>query len=214
MGSLKCVIVSGGQLKCLSRLKEQLKDAGLVIGADRGAGYLKELGVMPHVVLGDMDSISRDDLEYFKNLGVEILMYPAEKDMTDTELAVNYAVERGFKELVILGGAGKRLDHTLANILLLKRIADLGAEGRLVDENNEAALVKDRIGLSGGEMTKVTLLPLTERVEGVTTRGLRYQLNNATLEMGSTLGVSNELSDQGAEVSLTKGLLLVIKSRD
>ncbi|MCR4435889.1 MAG: thiamine diphosphokinase [Clostridiales bacterium] len=210
---MKAVIVCNGDIEDYTYYKKYFEEAGLVICVDGGARHLRKLGIVPHVLLGDFDSISEADLSFFKNSVAEIIKFPVEKDKTDTELAVAYAVEKGCSSLFIIGGIGSRIDHSLANVFLLKKAVDMGVKGFIVNESNEITLIKDRIELSREE-AKVTLLPLFEKVEGVTTKGLYYPLTDATLEMGWTWGVSNEFDSELAEVTVKKGYLLVIKSRD
>ena len=181
---------------------------------DGGARHLLQFGVRPHVLMGDFDSISSKDLEYLKKLGTEIIEFPVEKDMTDTELATEYAISKGFKNIIFIGVLGTRVDHSLANILLLKRMLDKGVKGHIVDEYNIITLIRDEISLRKQPGYNLSLLPITSRVEGVTTKGLYFPLNNATIEMGSTWGVSNRFIDETAEVTIHDGLLLVIQSRD
>ena len=211
---MTALIVCSGSIKDYSHYEKYFKWAKAVICVDGGAKYLRKFGIVPDVLIGDLDSISDEDLDYLVSMNVKIMKYPIQKDMTDTEIAVDYAVDNGFKEIVIIGGIGTRLDHTLANILLAKKLLDKGVKCTLVDENNELILINDRIKIEKEKNVKVTLLPLTDVVEGITTKGLYYQLNCEDIVMGSSRGVSNEFLDDVAEISVKKGILAVIKSKD
>lgn len=211
---MTALIVCNGTIRDYSFYKEYFDKAELIIGVDGGARHLLQFGVRPHVLMGDFDSISSKDLEYLKKLGTEIIEFPVEKDMTDTELATEYAISKGFKNIIFIGVLGTRADHSLANILLLKRMLDKGVKGHIVDEYNIITLIRDEISLRKQPGYNLSLLPITSRVEGVTTKGLYFPLNNATIEMGSTWGVSNRFIDETAEVTIHDGLLLVIQSRD
>ncbi|MCX7842943.1 MAG: thiamine diphosphokinase [Clostridia bacterium] len=211
---MKAVIVCNGSIRDYSYMKGYFDNAGLIVCADGGAAHLRRFDVVPHVLLGDFDSIDEEDLRCFEAKGVEIVNFPAEKDMTDTELAVELAVGRGSRTVIILGGVGNRLDHSLSNVFLLKKLLDIGVKGIIADESNEITIINDSIELDREENITVSLLPLSERVEGVTTRGLYYPLKDATMELGSTWGVSNKFSESTACVAIKKGLLLVIKSRE
>jgi thiamine pyrophosphokinase len=145
---------------------------------------------------------------------VEIVKYPSEKDMTDAEIAAELAMEKGYDEIVFIGATGTRLDHSLSNIMMLKSLLERGVKGIIVNEHNEVMVIDKHVTLIREENYKVTLLPLTEIVEGVSTKGLYYELKDATLKMGSSFGVSNEFSEDAAEVTIKKGLMLVIKARD
>lgn len=212
--SLKAVIVCGGAINGYENLKKHFENAGLVICADSGAHHLRNFGVEPDLMLGDFDSISKDDYLFFEKNGVEITRYPVEKDMTDAELAVNTAIGKGCRNIIMLGATGTRLDHTLANILLLKRMISAGVKGIIADDYNEIHLIDKFIELEREDGFKVSLLPVFGKVAGVTTKGLFYPLKGAALEQAATLGISNEFIDDIASISIESGLLLVIKSRD
>ena len=211
---MTAVIVCNGNIGDYEFYNKYFEEADFIICVDGGASHIRKFGVMPNLLLGDFDSISGEDLDFFKDTGVEIVKLPCEKDMTDTELAVELAIKRGYTLITIIGGLGTRMDHSLANIFMLRKILNAGAVGLIVDEHNEVVIIKDKIHLQREENIKVTLLPLTDRVEGVTTRGLYYPLTDATIEMDSSWGVSNEFKDETAEITIKSGLLMVIKSRD
>lgn len=211
---MKAVIISNGEIRDYQYHKKYIDDADLVICVDGGARHLRKLGIKPHVLLGDFDSISGEDYRYYKETGVELLSFPAEKDMTDTELAVDYAMDKGCSSVVIIGGFGTRMDHSLANIFLLKKMLDKGVKGIIADELNEITLINDSIEMRREEGLKITLMPLGGKASGISTKGLYYPLENAVMEMASTRGISNEFADDWAEVTVKEGLLLVIKSRD
>lgn len=206
--------MSSGSIEDYSHYEKYLGESPYIICADGGAGHAKSLGVKPDLLVGDFDSISVQDLDYYKEIGTEILKYPVEKDMTDTQLAVETAIQKGFEEVVLIGALGTRFDHSLSNIFLLKKLLDAGVKGKIVNEHNEITLISDRIRLQRESGTKVTLLPLSGEVHGVTTSGLYYPLEDADIMLGSSWGVSNEFTSEIAEVTVKSGLLLVIMARD
>jgi len=197
-----------------SLLNGYFDNAGLVICADGGALHLKRFGIKPDILLGDFDSISQEVLHELELDDVEIIRYPVHKDKTDSELALEIAAERGCTEIILLGAMGTRMDHTLANIMLLKKLALSGIRGVIADEHNEIRLILEELSLEVDNNAKVSLIPAFGNVTGVTTKGLAYPLQDAVLEAGSTLGISNEFSGQTAEVHIKTGMLLVIKSKD
>lgn len=211
---MKAVIVCNGTISDYKYMGRYFKDAELVICADGGAAHLRRFNLNPHILLGDFDSISKEDLDYFRKNEVEIVAFPVEKDATDTEIAVDLAIERGCNSILILGGVGTRLDHTLSNIFLLKKMMDKEVTGVIANEYNEIILIKDSITIPQEKDVRISLLPLSAASYGVTTKGLYYPLVEATVEMGSTWGVSNEISGDIAEVIIKEGLMLVIKSRE
>jgi thiamine pyrophosphokinase len=219
---MKVLIVGSGSLPDNDRVRQRFHWADLVIAADGGGASLASLNLMPHVLLGDFDSISSTVFEDLQGQqGVEVLPFPIQKDFTDMELALELAIERGATELVLLGASGTRLDHTLGNILMLYPVHEKGIEVILEDSHNQIRLLgsfEDRgpyqLILKKQENHKVSLLSLTPQAEGVTTQGLFYPLHEATLYFGSSRGISNEFIGDTATVSLRSGLLLVTLSTD
>ncbi|MDP4180195.1 MAG: thiamine diphosphokinase [Bacillota bacterium] len=209
---MKAVIVSSGSISNYDYPKKYLVGTDILIGVDGGAKHLRKMNVMPDILIGDFDSAAGEDLEYFMNAGVMAIQYPPEKDMTDTELAIDYAIDKGCTSIVLLGCLGTRIDHSLANVFLLKKMLYNNVNGLIANEQNEVMLIKDKIILKSEENSYITLLALSDKVEGVSTKGLLYPLDNADLELGSSWGVSNEFIEDIAEISIKKGLLLVIKS--
>ncbi len=211
---MTAVIICGGKIQQYEYLKKYFRDVPFVISADSGARHCRSFGVIPDLLVGDFDSISEADYGGLKAAGTQIQRFPIEKDMTDSELAVKIAIEKGCSKIILLGAMGTRLDHSLSNLFLLKKLLDAGVEGVVADENNEVTLIKDSILLDREEGTNITLLPLAGSAKGVTTKGLYYPLTNATLEVGSSWGVSNLFSEDRAQVTVKEGYLLVIKARD
>jgi thiamine pyrophosphokinase len=211
---MNVLIICNGSIADYSYYEKYFIKADLVICADGGADHARRFGIKPDFLLGDFDSVNGSNLSYFKEIGTNILTFPAQKDLTDTELAVEFAVEKGASSITIIGGIGTRFDHTFSNVLTLRKLLSLGVKGVIVDEHNEITLIDSSIKLDREENTRISILPLTSRVEGITNKGLYYRLENFTLDMGSSRGISNEFISDTAEISITKGLLLVIKSRD
>ena len=208
------VIICGGRIKDYNRAGKYCCGADIVISADSGARHCKALGIVPDIVLGDFDSIDSGDYCEFEAAGAEIFRYPAEKDMTDSELAVETAIDRGCSRVILLGAVGSRLDHSISNLFLLKKLHDANVEGIIVDEKNEIRLISSSIRLKREDGVFVSLLPISGEASGVSTRGLYYPLDGAVLRMGSSRGISNVFVDDEAYVEVKDGLLLVILSRD
>lgn len=189
---------------------QQARDADLVIAADGGADHLARWGIEPHLVVGDLDSLGPEQRERLGPDRVE--RWPVEKDKTDTELAIDRAIARGADEIVLLGAlGGPRIDHAIANTLLLAGRAD--ALIRLVRGPMSMRLLRggERLELTGSEGEVVTLLAIGGDALEVRTSGLRYPLTGETLRLGSSRGVSNEIAAPPASVGLGTGVLLVIE---
>lgn len=206
----RVLIVGGGTLD-LEQLSRELADGSdLVIAADAGGKHLFDIGHLPQVLIGDFDSLSAALVRKIKDAGVEIITYPAAKDQTDMELAIDLAVGRGASIIRILGGTGGRLDHTLGNIGLLLKAYQRGVAAYLVDPRQEVTLTGSRIELRGQPGQGVSLIPLTLKASGITTAGLMFPLANADLYFANTLGIHNEFIQDTATISLKEGILLII----
>jgi len=190
----------------------------LVVAADGGALGARTLGLVPDLVVGDGDSLGEAGLALLRADGIRIELAPADKDESDTELAIRACLARDADAIAIVGGFGGRLDHTLANIwlLALRDVAECAIS--LLDESTRVTLVRaDRSGppvrrpLPGRARDIVSLIPLGA-VEGVTTVGLRYPLRDEPLPAGPSRGLSNVRERDDAAVTIRHGLLLVVET--
>ncbi|HHT49913.1 MAG TPA: thiamine diphosphokinase [Eubacteriaceae bacterium] len=213
---MKAFIISNGQMSnndfYLNLFKEQRPD--YVICADGGANHLKKLGIIPNTIIGDLDSISIKDLEYYKNLEVEIIKYPTKKDETDTQLAIQYATTLPIKEIVLLGVIGDRIDHSLGNIYLMEDIVLKGLRVSIINENNIVYLINKEIEIYGLIGEVVSLLPYSDKVTGILSEGLEYPLYNKDMIKSNPYGISNVINKKRVKISIQSGLLLVILSKD
>ena len=211
---MNVLIVGSGTVESTEIIKELSDISDLLICADGGARYFYEAGIQPDILLGDFDSIHSEIRALYQNNGTEIIKFPIHKDYTDMELALDFAIEKGATCIYIVGAIGTRMDHTLSNIHLLHKLADAGVKGVIIDLNNYIHIVTDRIELKRKQGFCVSLIPATAVVEGVTTKGLAYPLKDARMVMGTGLGISNEFIQENAEVTIEKGRLYVIVSKD
>lgn len=209
---MRVVIIAAGQPADDEHWARWIRPGDLVIGADGGAAQALARGWTPRVVVGDMDSLTEADRSRLEGQGCEFIQHPRAKDETDLELALTYAVEQGAREIVILGALGGRLDHTLANVLLLALPLLGGVPARIVREGEEVLLLRggQSIRLDGKKGDRVSLLPVGGDACGVTTRGLAWSLRGDTLRFGYSRGVSNEMTGEEAWVDLEEGNLLVV----
>lgn len=219
-------IFTGGKLAVgsMDELGLHLSQEDLIIAADSGYNNASRLGVRPGLLLGDLDSIDRkkfapDELEH-----IEKIIVPAIKDDTDTQLAVDTAISRGADEIYIIGGLGGRLDHTLSSVFLLEYIADRGADAVMTDGQSRVRVMKtagEPVSLMipktfDGEngFKYLSVVPLTDECEGVRISGVFYPLDGVTLKRSYSYAVSNEITSDHAEITLERGTMLVIESRD
>lgn len=208
---MKTVVVLGGELAAGPRVKAALESADFVIAADGGAERLDRIGVIPDVVIGDLDSIPDARLEELRNRVPEILRYPTRKDATDAELALDEAVARGATYITVAGAfGGPRTDHEMANVLLLAAPSMRGRDVRLLTELFEAWAVCDSKRVFAAQPgDTVSLVPVGDAVAGVATHGLEWKLDNATLTVGSTYTISNAATSSQATVSVETGTVIL-----
>jgi len=210
---MKVVVVASGELEASDAA--WLDDADLVIAADGGARSLDRLGRRPELVIGDLDSVDGLLLRRLEASGTRVESHPADKDASDTELAVEAAFDAGGSAVVVLGAmGGDRLDHEVANLLLLADSSLAGSDLRAVRGGTavRALHAGERLVLDGAVGDLVTLLPVGGDAGGVTTVGLRWALDAATLRIGRSRGLSNEILQAPASVQISQGTLLVIET--
>ena len=205
---MKCFIIGNGEIADPKWLLDKLNSfcPNIIIAADGGFNHLKKIGVSPNVLLGDFDSI--ENLP--SSASFEILTFPREKDLTDIELAVEYAIDKNCDSICFAGATGSRLDHSLANIFLLRKLYESGVDARIVDEHHEIFIIGQHKSLYDFEGELLSLLPLDPIVKGVTLRGFKYPLEGATIRMGETIGTSNIIISKNCEIIVKTGLLLGI----
>ncbi|WP_442870469.1 thiamine diphosphokinase [Aneurinibacillus sp. Ricciae_BoGa-3] len=209
----RILLFAGGQLGDWAL--QEIKVNDVLVGVDAGALFLLRNGYKPHASLGDFDSVERADVEWIKNSShVFNECDPIAKDLSDTEMALQWALLQNPREIIMLGVTGTRFDHTLANVHLLKRALEAGVACRILDETNDIQLIERTAAIAPGKYPYISLLPLSLSVRGVTLTGFMYPLENATLTLGHSLAISNKLTDSVGSVEIKSGLLLVIQSRD
>ena len=204
---MRAVIISGGRVADYAYIKQQIKAGDTIICADSGYNHAKKMKLQTSVIIGDFDSIGSIPQD------IATIKYPPAKDLTDTEIAIEYARDKGFKDFLLLAATGGRMDHSLTNILLLKGFLERGETAVIIDEHNKIMLTDTQLQLHETPGSIVSLVPLAD-CTGVCTENLEYPLQDANLYVGKGIGVSNVMQKAGATVSLQKGLLLVIVARD
>lgn len=211
---MKSYIFIGGEVD-KSALESPIPEDALVVAADSGYDNAKKLGYAERCdfIVGDFDSTK----ERAFCSRAKIIRVPSEKDETDTQLAINTAIENGYEELYIIGGLSGRLDHTLSNIYLLEALAQEGIYASICDGYNKVRYLKERSSLliQKSEYKYFGLLPADREVKGVIIDGAKYPLKNAKLEKNNpSFAISNEVTENFAMVSTKKGGLFVIESKE
>ena len=189
--------------------------ADLTVAADAGWNNAQMLGVTPRLLVGDFDSLGEPCVP----AGTEIIRVPAEKDDTDTQLAVRVALERGATDITLIAGLSGRVDHTLSTLAILEELERAG-RGRLrailTDGRNRVRFLRAGSALipRDGRFRYLSLIAATERVRGVTVEGCKYPLHNATLWRRNQYAVSNEIVGNAALIAVRRGAVYVIESGD
>lgn len=211
---MAALIIANGDEVDKTSLENMVFD--YVICADGGLEKAEKLQIVPDLILGDFDSVDPKVLEKFKD-NSEIVKYPAEKDFTDMELSIETAVNKGFRDIVLVGATGgPRLDHSLANLMLIEKYHQYGVNIIIIDNNNKVQIIADNCNmmLDKKSGSYVSLIPLTEEISGLTLEGFKYPLDRVVVKRGSTLCVSNEIIWDKGKIILEKGTALLFISRD
>lgn len=216
---MNTLIISGGNIDrdfALNVLKEKFDN---IIGVDGGLAFCREQNVALTHIVGDFDSLSPTILKWYQeHVSVPIRQLSPIKDATDTQVAVELAMELGSRRITILGGTGTRLDHVLGNIQTLYLPFQKGVDCQLLDSHNRIRLVEKEYSLKREDQygKYFSLIPLTTQVTGVTITGAKYPLHEYTFSVLGTgsLGVSNEIAADQMTVTVREGILIFIESRD
>ncbi len=187
-----------------------------VICADGGTRHALAMGITPHTIIGDLDSLPVETVAQMRAAGVEIIEHPVKKDETDLELALSLAITRGATEITLLGMLGGRLDQHLANLMLLTRPEWASARLRLVDGNQQAWLLRgsDCISPDGAPGDTLSVVVMSARITGLTITGAEWLLTGAEIPLGSTRTVSNTFIEPRVTVCIENGIALVVVIRD
>lgn len=211
---MKGLIISNGEISDLNLLKSVAMNVDFIICADGGTNHITKINVKPDLVIGDLDSISDDSLELIKREKIKIQRYNTHKDATDTELAIEYLIEKGFDEIIFMGVTGSRIDHTLANILILDKLLKKGFNGVIIDKKNKVYITDNEMYVSREEGTFISVIPITYNGAIVTLKGFEYETDKVEFEFSSTLGVSNRVVEKSGYIKVENGTCLVIISKD
>ncbi|NLW59537.1 MAG: thiamine diphosphokinase [Firmicutes bacterium] len=208
----KAILVGGGPVHTGLLRTALMAGYDLLLAVDGGGKLLVDLGYQPQLLLGDFDSLPRSYEKDLRAKGVQVLGYQVEKDWTDLELAFGQLIAQDYREALVFGALGGRLDHTLANIALLYRMKQAGMDLVLIGDEQAVTL------LTGQEKLRIipfphghfSLLPYPMTARGVSISGAKYTLDKATLELGTTRGIHNEFLRKPVAIGLDSGSLLII----
>jgi len=209
---MKYLIVSGGVSPSKADLFKHIKAADIVIAVDGAADIFDKYALSPDYIVGDIDTADPKSVSRLETGGSSVIKLPRAKNQTDTEAAMNHALEFGAQDIVILGATGRRMDHTLANIAMLVRAARADVCCRIIDKYNEMWAAAGEHRFSGRIGQTVSIHPLTGDLI-VNAKNLEYPLDDLALRMDSSRGISNIIKKNPVHLSISGGFALIIKIR-
>ena len=213
MSKKKALLILNGELdfekKDLNQIVEGRK-IDKIIAVDGGANKARNLNLLPDLIIGDLDSITEKNKEYYSKKNIEKIKYPVEKDQTDSEIAVEYCLENNFKELYLTAALGGRIDQQLANLNLLEYIYELDLEAKIISQKVEIALIKKSKKFVSKKGYRLSLLPQSKSVKELSIEGCKYNLDKKDIYRSKSRGISNLIVKEEAEVKLKSGLLFYV----
>jgi len=214
-----CLIVSNGEIKDIGKTMHNLINyycfdkKTSVISADGGVSNCIYMNIYPDLLIGDMDSVSDSDIAYLssQNKKIKLVRFKHDKNESDTQLAIDYAIKKGYEKITIIGALGKRIDHSLANIfnLFSEKYGDIDL--KIIDENWEIFVLKKSSVILGKPGNKISIFSMTPDTFFIETEGLAYRLANEKLLFSPIRGLSNIFTDDKAKIFFSDGILLIIK---
>jgi thiamine pyrophosphokinase len=219
----RLLILSGGNLNIdfLNRYLEQHK-FNQIICVDGALAIVDQLNIDIDYLVGDFDTISSDILDkYLKKIkdgeiSTILKKYQPEKDYTDTDIAIELAVQQNPSEIVLLGATGTRLDHMMSNINSLIKPLSQNIKAFIIDEHNKIYLIHETTTLKKNQLYGpfVSLIAFSDKVSNVTLKGMKYPLVNYELTKSESIGISNEMKEEEAVIELEKGIIIVVEAKD
>ena len=204
--SRKCILFTGGVINDYNALKININADDYVICADSGYNHARNMNIRVDTLIGDFDS-----LDYNTDNVNEIIRYPKEKDDTDTMLAIKHALKKGYDNFEIFGAMGNRFDHSYANIQSLDYLVENKAFGKIVNENEELYIIKNStVQIEQRKDYVLSVFSYTNTASGVSEKGVKYPLDNVIVTQNFPIGISNEITDKFAEITVKDGKLLII----
>lgn len=208
---MKILIISSGTPPSAVLLQKEISNCDYIIGVDGGANFLYKNNISPNMLIGDMDSICPEALNFFKNENVAIEQYPKNKDCTDTHLALNKAFSLKATEIVLLGcTGGNRIDHFLGNIGSLAECLNRSIPATIKDDNNIIAFIDKSVTIHGTKGEIFSLHAYSELVTNLNITGAKFNLSDYDLQLGNSLTLSNEFLDRPIKISFDRGKLLLL----
>lgn len=211
---MKALLVAGGNAPSKALIVKEAKAADYIIGIDKGIEYLYEHKIKPNIIVGDFDSINPIILKDIKEQVGEILRFPEDKDFTDSQLALNKALDLNVQEIVLLGAIGSRIDHTWANVGLLYQCLKAGVKASIKDDKNTLLMVDKSTTLEVNRGVYFSLIAYGGPVKGLSIKNGKYGLNNHKLLPHDNITISNQFIGKEVAITFDSGSLLIAYTKD
>lgn len=202
----RALLLANGEWEGDQRYFQSIRDqVDTLVCADGGAEYALQLGLTPDRIFGDLDSIDEVVKEKYEAMGMEFVLFPVEKDKTDTHLVMDYLITEGFEEILIGGALGGRPDHLMGNLMMLTYAHQRRVTAKLISPTVEVQVVEGEMVIEGHLGDTFSLIPVDSVVRGVDLIGFKYPLHDAVVERESTLGISNLIVEERVFVRVGEG---------
>ena len=212
---MKVCIVLNGEIKNYDKTKEIIhrEKYDYIIGADGGCNHLYKMNITPQYIIGDLDSINKDLVEYYKSNNVIFKTYPSHKDETDSEICIYLAKELNAEKIDFYGSLGGRIDHALANIGLMHYVREMKIEPRIITSEEEIIIIKNEdVTLHGKKGETISIIPIMTDANNITLKNLEYPLNIGKIGYLSSLGISNVMMKDECSIKIEDGYALIIRN--
>ncbi|MBC7088271.1 MAG: thiamine diphosphokinase [Tissierellales bacterium] len=212
---MNILIVSGGKKISKEKLKELCKANDLIVAADSGADQLIDLNILPDYLIGDLDSISLKSKKLLETKDINVIIYPKEKDKSDTEIALDLVIKKSPTTITFTSVIGTRMDHSLSNIFLLKKLYDLNIDSQIIDDNNLIKILNNEQSIiNPSDFDYVSIVPISLDGIIISIKGFHYNLDKQFVKFGSSMCISNEMNSNEGYITKHSGEGLLILSKD
>lgn len=212
---MKICIILNGEIKNYDYINSIISNESYdyIICSDGGANHAYNMNILPDYIIGDLDSTSKDIIDYYKSKNVEFKKFPSKKNETDTELSIKLSEKLNAKQIDLIGALGGRIDHTIANINLLYYIRKRGIKPRIITDKEEVYIaIDEEVSIDGKKGDIVSILPIRNDAKGITLKNLEYPLENNDIEFSKPLGISNVMTDISCNIKVNEGSIIIIKN--
>lgn len=203
-----CIIVANGAISDYNKSVELIDDNCFLIACDGGLNHIHNMRLTPDLIIGDLDSVDSNMLNFYNNVAIE--KFSKYKDKTDLELAILKAIDLNFSNIKVLGACGNRTDHTVFNLLLLSSFSKYDIDLSIVNEKEEIVFINKTKAFYNKKGKTFSIVPISKTIDNISLFGAMYELFNDTLYLGSTRSISNIITKEELVVSFSNGEMLVI----